>query len=220
MLVRMLRQQWIGVLGVMIGLSGVAFAATGQPAILGRLNRADRVTTFQNSSGPAAAFNGAPGAPPFTVGSNVVVPKLNASRLGGRAANAFARAGTSYSKAESDARYAADGVLEFAVLLDDVVDVAMDTSLFRDSFAPNVPGTFTLRVFGQCRSVGASGRLWLYVGPSSRSTPIDAPACENSLSTHLGVGDGVDLDVRVRPNTSSEIVDFAGGVAVVTFVPD
>jgi hypothetical protein len=40
------------------------------------------------------------------VDSNKVVPKLNAALLQGRGLNYFARAGSSYTKAESDSRYA------------------------------------------------------------------------------------------------------------------
>ncbi len=106
-ILREIRRQWIGVLGVLVGVTGVAFGATGQPAVLGSLNQANRPTVLENTAaGPAATFKTKPTAPPFTVTSAKKVPNLNAARLGGRLPSAFAAAGSSYLKAESDGKYA------------------------------------------------------------------------------------------------------------------
>lgn len=104
---RQLRQQWIGVLGVVLGLTGIAYGATGQPAILGKANDANAVTTIQNmSNGPAVKFKVRSGQPPFAVSSGVQVANLNAARLGGKLPSAFAPAGEAYTKAAADARFA------------------------------------------------------------------------------------------------------------------
>lgn len=106
-ILREIRRQWIGVLGVVVGVTGVAFGATGQPAVLGSLNQANRPTVLENTAaGPAATFKTKPTAPPFAVTSAKKVPNLNAARLGGRLPSAFATAGSSYLKAESDGKYA------------------------------------------------------------------------------------------------------------------
>lgn len=84
-IVRTLRTQWLGALGLLVGVTGVAFGATGQPALLGKLNQANQTTTIQNTlTGPALALKVKPGQPPLVVNSNVQVPGLNASRLGGK----------------------------------------------------------------------------------------------------------------------------------------
>lgn len=112
-IVRTLRQQWIGILGVLIGLAGVGYGATGQPAVLGTINKADKTTVFQNTStGPAATFNVKSGQAPFKVSSPVMVPKLNAARLGGKRPSAFTPAGSSYTKAQSDGRYIDTGEID------------------------------------------------------------------------------------------------------------
>jgi hypothetical protein len=106
-IVRTLKQQWLGAMGIIIGVTGVAFGATGQPVLLGTRNQADKPTIIQNMGvGPAATFVVKAGKPPFAVISAVQVPRLNASMLGGKSAAAFETAGTGYSKTESDAKYA------------------------------------------------------------------------------------------------------------------
>lgn len=107
LVLRTLRTQWLGALGLLVGVSGVAFGATGQPALLGKLNQADAPTTLQNTAnGPAATFRTKSSAPPFTVTSGKKVPKLNASKLGGKSPSAFAPSGASYTKVESDGKFA------------------------------------------------------------------------------------------------------------------
>lgn len=109
-IVHILRTQWLGAIGILVGVTGVAFGATGQPALLGKLNQADKPTIIQNTAnGPAATFKTKATKPPFTVTSGKQVPKLNASKLGGKPASAFAAAGFAYTKAESDAKYAPAG---------------------------------------------------------------------------------------------------------------
>ncbi len=71
-----------------------AYAATGKSLLLGKVNKAGRTTTMQNTgSGPAVAFkvkNGS--AAPFSVNGTGRVAKLNADRLDGRHAEEFALA--------------------------------------------------------------------------------------------------------------------------------
>lgn len=105
--IRTLRQQWIGVLGVIIGLTGVAYGATGQPVLLGKANIADKTTVMQNTgAAPAVSLKVKAGQPPFIVNSGVQVPNLKATKLGGKPASAFAAAGSSYLKMDADNRFA------------------------------------------------------------------------------------------------------------------
>lgn len=60
-----------------------AYAATGQPLLLGRLNQADTPTTVASGSGPALRLRSGPGAPPLTVESPRRVVRLNADRVDG-----------------------------------------------------------------------------------------------------------------------------------------
>jgi len=79
----------IAVAALVIAMSGTAVAATGGTFILGRSNRATTVTSLSNSKGTALKLSSRHGTPPLTVGNSVRVPKLNASELGGIAANGF-----------------------------------------------------------------------------------------------------------------------------------
>lgn len=105
-LIRTIRGQWVGILGVALGLTGVAFSAAGQPAILGQRNEANRPTVLKNTgSGPAAAFKVKAGTAPFSVNSSALVARLNAARLGGKKPSAFAEVNSVYSRTQSDAKY-------------------------------------------------------------------------------------------------------------------
>lgn len=84
----------VAVLGI-VGNS-VSLAATGQGFILGKSNTANKVTTLQRTSnGPVLNLrNRNRGAAPFTVNGQGRVVNLNADRLDGLHANAFARNAT------------------------------------------------------------------------------------------------------------------------------
>ena len=60
-----------------------AYAATGQPLILGQVNRADAPTTVSSASGPALRLRSGPGAAPLAVESGRRVTRLNADRVDG-----------------------------------------------------------------------------------------------------------------------------------------
>ena len=79
----------ISVTALVIAMSGTAVAATGGTFILGKSNNATTVTSLSNSKGTALKLSSKDGTPPLTVGNSVQVPKLNASELGGIAANGF-----------------------------------------------------------------------------------------------------------------------------------
>ena len=77
---------------LVIALAGVAlmaateigaYAATGQPLLLGRSNRADAPTTLSSTSGPALRLGSGPDAPPLAVESRRRVTRLNADRVDG-----------------------------------------------------------------------------------------------------------------------------------------
>lgn len=105
-ILRTLRTQWLGAIGLLVGVTGVALGATGQPALLGKLNQADKPTAFENTAnGTAATFKTKSTQPPFQVTSPKQVPNLNASKVGGKLPSAFAAAGASYTKGESDTRF-------------------------------------------------------------------------------------------------------------------
>lgn len=105
-ILRVLRQQFIGVLAVAALLAAAASAATGGPVLLGKSNSATNPTVVQNT-GPGAALDlkAKAGQPALKVNSNRLVPRLNADLLDGQSAGAFARTGSSYTKGQSDARF-------------------------------------------------------------------------------------------------------------------
>lgn len=70
--------------------SGTAYAATGGDFHLGAVNRADHITTVQNSHGSALMLKSGEEAPPFKVNRGIMVKHLNANLVGGRKQSAFA----------------------------------------------------------------------------------------------------------------------------------
>jgi hypothetical protein len=80
---------------LVLALDYASFAATGKSALLGRLNKANKVTAFQRTSnGPAVKFLTNAGQPPFAVNRSTKVPALNADLLDGKDASAFATRST------------------------------------------------------------------------------------------------------------------------------
>lgn len=102
----LLRQQYVGLVALVLTVSGLAAAATGQPAILGRSNSSDKPTVLASTgNGPVLTLRAKAGQPALKVNSNKLVGKLNADLLDGKHASAFATAGSGYTKTESDAKY-------------------------------------------------------------------------------------------------------------------
>ncbi len=101
-----IRAQWMGFLALVLTTTAIT-AAAPKVLNLGVNNTAPATTTLVNQgNGAALNLKVKAGQPPLAVNSNKVVPKLNASLLGGKAASAFAAAGASYTKTQSDAKYA------------------------------------------------------------------------------------------------------------------
>ncbi len=127
-LLRLIRSQLLALLALVVALGSVAYAASVQ---LGVNNTAPRATGLRNSGdGPALRLTVKPGEPPIAVNSSGLVRKLNASQLQGKGLKWFSRAGSSYTKSQSDARYTpagqayskAEANIAFArVIVDDAV---------------------------------------------------------------------------------------------------
>jgi hypothetical protein len=79
----------LSMVALFVSLSGTAYAATGGTFVLGAANTASAVTKLTNSSGTALSLTSKSGTPPLAVSSSTLVPKLNASLLGGLAAGQF-----------------------------------------------------------------------------------------------------------------------------------
>lgn len=78
------------ILAAVFTVSSMAFAANGQPLILGKKNVATAVTTFvKKGPGPAIRFLARPGQPPMAVNTAVRVNKLNADRVDGKNSTDF-----------------------------------------------------------------------------------------------------------------------------------
>lgn len=82
-----------GAIAALVLGSGTAVAATGGNFILGKSNTAGTVTTLTNKNGPALMLRSRVGTPPLRVNNGVKVPRLNADKIDGKNASAFAVAG-------------------------------------------------------------------------------------------------------------------------------
>jgi hypothetical protein len=79
----------ISLIALFFAMSGTAVAATGGDFILGKSNTAASVSALANSKGTALSLTAGPTAAPLTVSNSTVVPKLDASELGGTPASGF-----------------------------------------------------------------------------------------------------------------------------------
>lgn len=76
---------------LIIGFDYVSFAATGQSALLGKVNKANKATTFERTtSGPAVSFVTKAGKQPFSVNRQAKVVNLNVDKLDGLDSTRFA----------------------------------------------------------------------------------------------------------------------------------
>ncbi|WP_193607595.1 hypothetical protein [Nocardioides lijunqiniae] len=85
---------------LVLGFDLATYASNGDSLLLGRLNKAGKVTTIKRTSGgPVLALKGRPGAPPMTVSSTKKVARLNADLVDGFDASALQTRVTTYTMA-------------------------------------------------------------------------------------------------------------------------
>lgn len=113
-----LSRQWLGGLALLVAVGGVASAATGKPFVLGESNVASKTTTLQSTgSGAALKLKPAAGQPALAVANKILIRRLNASLLRGKAPRDFAPASGSkhYAPASGSPNYApASGSANYA----------------------------------------------------------------------------------------------------------
>ena len=102
----------VALLALVVALGDATYAAGGPSLLLGHANKAHKTTkltskgngpalSLKSKKGPAAAFRGGSGQPPFTVAGSDKVPGLNADLLDGLDSSSFARADQSISASVS-----------------------------------------------------------------------------------------------------------------------
>ncbi len=132
---------------LVLAANTVTLAATGKGLIAGKVNVSKKATTIKRTKpGPALKLKTKSG-PPFTVGNDGLVPLLNADKLDGQDAGAFATKAQAATKAET---VAARRLLWFGkvnssgTLLSDAVlpgtTARMSTGYYRISVPGLLPG--------------------------------------------------------------------------------
>jgi len=113
----------VALLALVVALGDATYAVGGPSLLLGHANKTHKTTkltakgkgpalSVKSKRGPAAAFRGGSGQPPFTVASSDEVPGLNGDLLDGLDSTAFARADQSISAIVSGPQLAlADSLL-------------------------------------------------------------------------------------------------------------
>jgi hypothetical protein len=85
---------------LVLGLDLATYAATGDSLVLGRVNKATKLTTLtRTTNGPVLALRGKASSPPLTVSSGRKVARLNADKLDGLDAAALQTRVTTYDLA-------------------------------------------------------------------------------------------------------------------------
>lgn len=222
MLTRVVRQQFMGTLALMLVLGGLADAATGGNVVLGRVNSAGQTTTLRNNgNGPALSLKVKDGQPPLDVNSNKLVAGLNAQLLGGHPAKDFALGSSVYSKPQSDSRYApASGSANYVASSAPQIIVAdgrdtlavdwdgtrQDTAKFGE-FTARVPGTVTFTVTATCdQTKSSSPDLTIRLLGDFKQVPADDGSCDITDTVHLAAGQTALLYVFLY----SQVLDAAG----------
>jgi len=135
----------VALLALVVALGDATYAVGGPSLLLGHANKAHKTTkltskgkgpalSVRSKKGPAAAFRGGSGQPPFTVGSGDKVPGLNSDLLDGLDATAFERAQTSISAVVSGSSISLANSVNTTLPVD---DVSYDPAGMRVASAPD-----------------------------------------------------------------------------------
>lgn len=135
----------VALLALVVALGDATYAAGGPSLLLGHANTAHKTTkltskgkgaalSLKSKSGPAAAFRGGSGQPPFTVDSSTKVTGLNADLLDGLDASAFALAKPSISAVLRGGPHA---IATSALTTLSVDEVSYDPAGMRTAAAPD-----------------------------------------------------------------------------------
>lgn len=206
---RVVRQQYIGVVALVLSLGGIGYAATGGTVLLGRGNTADKPTAIKNS-GLGAALNLAvrEGQPPLATNSDERVKGLNADLLDGRHAAAFRTVGTSYSKSQSDRRYprviASNIAFSGAVKKGDPPLTLLETAI-------NIPSAGNAILFVGTTQTGF-GFMQCFVGGVDRGCLAGA--------VHFAAAEAVPLRLVLSHGGLSDDPASATGSVMMLFLPD
>ena len=167
---------------MLVAVGGVASAATGKPFVLGESNVASKTTTLQSTgSGATLKLKPAAGQPALAVANKILIRRLNASLLRGKAPRDFAPANGSkrYAPAAGSPNYApASGSPNYApssgspnylsssapqLIYSGVVSSSVDggtteSNLVNVSLASPGTGTLTMVFVGACSASTAAWR--------------------------------------------------------------
>lgn len=233
---RIIKQQFIGILAFAGLVATIASAATGGPVLLGKANSAGAPTAVQNTgNGAVLDLKAKAGQPPLKVNSNKLVGKLNADLLDGKNSSAFAAAGSSYSKAESDAKYL-DGTEAYTKALADAAflspaeaytksqvdagflsqadgDARYGRILFASSYSGNTPAVTNETSAALTQTVAAPGKgdiqvmLWLDPGANVKcgAQPEVAAVVRGGVDNSQGSGSGTVAVVHAAAAGNIEV---------------
>lgn len=238
-LAKVIRQQSFGIVACILAASGLTLAATGQPAILGRSNSADKATVLASTgTGPVLTLRAKAGQPALKVNSNRLIGKLNADLLDGKHASAFAPAGSSYTKAQSDSKYSASGAA-YTKAQSDAKYTAAGSSytksqgdarygrvLYQASWSGSTPDGSSTKIFDHTVVAPSAGTLMLVftmLGTGAVETEADMHIdtlnygsltafigqASDTFALHETAGQGVPVGVFLR-NTNSQAASAQG----------
>ena len=140
----------IATLMLVIGVDYVALAATGQSLVLGKVNKADHVTTVKNTgNGPAAKFVAPADKPPIAVSNDTLVKKLNADKVDGKSAADLGVATTLYKS-----KFNLTDVSGFEIRIPDVPAGSYLGSLGGNFVAPAIGGNIDCAVVSTAAPLG------------------------------------------------------------------
>lgn len=208
-ILEIVRNQFLGALALLLVISGGVYAATGQPLKLGLLNKADLPTVVQNTDvGAALELRTRAGQPPLKVTSTRLVRRLNAAKLGGKPAGAFAARTSVYTKDQSDARYLED----LGPRLLKVVSTRGLTGVLLDT-AVKAPGDGKIVLLASGAQFSAGTAMYLTVGdykvPNVCAGTVEF--CTSASSDDVSAG----ADIAIKAEFASPF----DGVLLVFFQP-
>ena len=186
---------------LIVGIDYASYAANGSHAILGKINKAGKATTFQRTkTGPPVNLVAKPGSAPLAVNSSTQVANLNADLLDGVDAGAFARkqapVNVHVAAPDPDRWVAVSGVTVVAALPIDV---------------PAECGSATRH-----RYLVQHDAWW----ESQSTSTVELTLTADSQSHQFGPGTSVTTAAPYSSTSSSRVVTLAPGTHVVRLVAD
>jgi hypothetical protein len=196
----------VGIAGLLVvGAEAVAYAATGNPLILGHSNRAHASTTVRNTgSGPVLKLRASAGQPALAVNTNTKITNLNADLVDGQSASQL--------RSTRSLVYTIDGTFNSSTTFNIAAPPAGDYLINYSVYMGGTDGSATTPTHGYCELFyPASGT---FGGIDTTTSEQDVLTFNGNAYWHAKAGNTVQLTCLEDAASSWNTSDVPGQIVL------